>query len=166
MSALSNSVVISERPLLHFSSGSYLKSADGLGSPKLAFSKDGARKSRSLSKALTVQASYNDGGRPSNGGAFITGFVLGGLLVGTLGCVYAPQISKALTGTEKKDLMKKLPKFLYDEEKALEKQRKKLAEKIEQLNSAIDNVSTQLKTEEEPPTVEALNVEEDIEALV
>ena len=47
-----------------------------------------------------------------------------------------------------------------------QKQRKKLAEKIEQLNSAIDNVSTQLKTEEEPPTEEPLNVEEDIEALV
>lgn len=37
---------------------------------------------------------------------------------------FASQISKALTGTlngtDKKDLMKKLPKFLYDEEKALE----------------------------------------------
>lgn len=30
------------------------------------------------------------------------------------------QISKALTGTERKDLMRKLPKFIYDEEKALE----------------------------------------------
>ncbi|XP_057794720.1 uncharacterized protein LOC131011004 [Salvia miltiorrhiza] len=165
MSALSNSVVISERPLLHPSSGSSLKSAEGLGSSKLAFSINGTKKSRSLSKALTVQASYRDGGRPSSGGSvFISGFVLGGLIVGTLGCVYAPQISKAITGTDKKDLMKKLPKFLYDEEKALEKQRKKLAEKIEQLNSAIDNVSTQLRTEE-PPTEEALNVE-DIEAVV
>jgi hypothetical protein len=30
------------------------------------------------------------------------------------------QISKALTGTDRKDLMRKLPKFIYDEEKALE----------------------------------------------
>lgn len=116
--------MISERPLLHLSSGSSLKSADGLGSSKLAFSVNGTRKSCRLSRPLTVQASYSDGGRPSSGSAFVSGFVLGGLIVGTLGCVYAPQISKALTGTlngtDKKDLMKKLPKFLYDEEKALE----------------------------------------------
>lgn len=30
------------------------------------------------------------------------------------------QISKALAGTDRKDLMRKLPKFIYDEEKALE----------------------------------------------
>lgn len=30
------------------------------------------------------------------------------------------QISKALAGADKKDLMRKLPKFIYDEEKALE----------------------------------------------
>ncbi|KAH6799829.1 inner membrane localized protein [Perilla frutescens var. hirtella] len=164
MSALSSSVVISERSHLHFSSGSSLKSADGFGSSNLAFNSNGTRKSCSQSRGLIVQASYSDGGRSSGASAFVSGFVLGGLIVGTLGCVYAPQISKALTGTDKKDLMKKLPKFLYDEEKALEKQRKKLAEKIDQLNSAIDNVSTQLRTEE-PSTEEALSIE-DIEAVV
>lgn len=30
------------------------------------------------------------------------------------------QISKALAGTDKKELMRKLPKFIYDEDKALE----------------------------------------------
>ena len=30
------------------------------------------------------------------------------------------QISKALAGADRKDLMRKLPKFIYDEEKALE----------------------------------------------
>lgn len=35
--------------------------------------------------------------------------------------VFVPvQISKALAGADKKDLMRKLPKFIYDEEKALE----------------------------------------------
>lgn len=34
--------------------------------------------------------------------------------------MFVSQISKALTDTDKKDLMKKLPKFIYDEEKALE----------------------------------------------
>ncbi|KAG5246616.1 hypothetical protein OIU77_020341 [Salix suchowensis] len=101
---------------------------------------------------LTVQAAaYSDGGRrPSNASIFVGGFVLGGLIVGALGCVYAPQISKALTGTDRKDLMRKLPKFIYDEEKALEKTRKILAEKIEQLNSAIDDVSSQLRSEDAP----------------
>ena len=46
--------------------------------------------------------------------------------------------------------MKKLPKFIYDEEKALEKQRKKLAEKIKQLNTAIDDFSTQMKQGDRP----------------
>ncbi|KAI3737499.1 hypothetical protein L2E82_27503 [Cichorium intybus] len=55
--------------------------------------------------------------RYNSGSAFIGGFVLGGLLVGTLGCIYAPQISKVLAGTDKKDLLKKLPNFIYDEEK-------------------------------------------------
>ncbi|KAJ6351946.1 hypothetical protein OIU76_001206 [Salix suchowensis] len=87
---------------------------------------------------------------PSNASIFVGGFVLGGLIVGALGCVYAPQISKALTGTDRKDLMRKLPKFIYDEEKALEKTRKILAEKIEQLNSAIDDVSSQLRSEDAP----------------
>lgn len=35
---------------------------------------------------------YSDGGRPSSGGTFISGFVLGGIIVGTLGAVYAPQV--------------------------------------------------------------------------
>ncbi|KAK4387822.1 hypothetical protein Sango_2388800 [Sesamum angolense] len=115
-------------------------------------------------RVLTVQASYSDSGRPSSASIFVGGFVLGGLIVGTLGCVYAPQISNALAGADKKDLMKKLPKFIYDEEKALEKQRKKLAEKIEQLNNAIDNVSNQLRSED-PPNGAAVS-SDDIEALI
>ncbi|KAL2346161.1 hypothetical protein Fmac_000161 [Flemingia macrophylla] len=99
-------------------------------------------------RPLTIQATYSDGGRPSSASVFVGGFLLGGLIVGTLGCVYAPQISKALAGADKKELMRKLPKFIYDEEKALEKTRKVLAQKIEQLNAAIDDVSSQLRSEE------------------
>ncbi|KAG5018144.1 hypothetical protein AAZX31_06G015000 [Glycine max] len=99
-------------------------------------------------RPLTIQATYSDGGRPSSASVFVGGFLLGGLIVGTLGCVYAPQISKAIAGADRKELMRKLPKFIYDEEKALEKTRKVLAEKIEQLNAAIDDVSAQLRSEE------------------
>ncbi|KAF2291678.1 hypothetical protein GH714_028083 [Hevea brasiliensis] len=113
-------------------------------SPSKSFSK---AKLTAYKRSLTVQASGNRG-RPNSAGIFIGGFVLGGIVVGTLGCVYAPQISKALTGADRKDLMRKLPKFIYDEEKALEKTRKVLSEKIQQLNSAMDEVSAQLHTDD------------------
>ncbi|GJU11514.1 inner membrane localized protein [Tanacetum coccineum] len=77
----------------------------------------GTNQQAHLARVLLVRC--NDGGS-SSGGAFIGGFVLGGVLVGTLGAIFAPQISKALAGTDKKELLKKLPNFIYDEEKALE----------------------------------------------
>ncbi|KHN41805.1 hypothetical protein glysoja_003545 [Glycine soja] len=100
---------------------------------------------------LVIRAG-GDGGRPSSGSGFVGGFVLGGLIVGALGCLYAPQISRALAGADSKDLMRKLPKFMYDEEKALE------------LNSAIDGVSAQLRPDEDSNEI-ALNSEE-IEASI
>ncbi|EXB56293.1 hypothetical protein L484_024832 [Morus notabilis] len=149
MAALSNSVIATRNHGLQISSGPSLKrSNEFLGSAvpaNLSFNLKRVSK-----KSFAVQAAYSDGERPSSAGIFIGGFVLGGIIVGTLGCVYAPQISKALTGTDRKDLMRKLPKFIYDEEKALEKTRKVLAEKIAQLNSAIDDVSSQLRTEDGP----------------
>ncbi|CAN0845988.1 hypothetical protein LINGRAHAP2_LOCUS4247, partial [Linum grandiflorum] len=61
----------------------------------------------------------------------------------------APQMAdlviRALAGNDRKELMRKLPKFIYDEEKTLEKTRKILTEKIAQLNSTIDDVSVQLR---------------------
>ncbi|XP_022873343.1 uncharacterized protein LOC111392273 [Olea europaea var. sylvestris] len=135
-----------------------------LGHTNLFFSLRGSRKASCSKRALVIQLSYSYGGRPSSVGIFIGGFVLGGLMVETLSCVYAPQISKTLDGADKKDLMKKLPKFIYDEEKALEKQYQKLAEKIEQLNFAIDNVSTQLRSDD-PPNGAAINSDE-VESVV
>ncbi|XP_022772109.1 uncharacterized protein LOC111314757 isoform X1 [Durio zibethinus] len=102
---------------------------------------------------------FSDGRRPSSASIFVGGFILGGLVVGALGSVFAPQISKALDGADRKDLMKRLPKFIYDEEKALEKKRKILTEKIAQLNSAIDDFSGQLRSEDAPNGV-AVNADE------
>lgn len=115
--------------------------------------------SSSTTRPFIVRAAYSDGGRPNSASVFVGGFILGGLVVGALGCVYAPQISNALTGTERKELMRKLPKFIYDEEKALEKTRKVLANKIEQLNSAIDEISSQLRSGDTPNGV-AVNSDE------
>ncbi|KAL6012315.1 hypothetical protein ACLOJK_002795 [Asimina triloba] len=134
----------------------------------------------------------DNGGRPSNLSIFVGGFVLGGLLVGALGCVYAPQISKALTRDNRKELLRKLPKFIYDEEKALEdisfcsrqnagcipgqpiealhilmnlslsmlsikacivgaqKTRKILEQKIAELNTAIDELSFDIRGDDQP----------------
>ncbi|KAG0475987.1 hypothetical protein HPP92_012439 [Vanilla planifolia] len=98
-------------------------------------------------RKLSVQAEYRHEGSNS-AGIFIGGFVLGGVIVGALGCVFAPQISKVLTGTERKELLRKLPKFIYDEEKALEKTRKVLEQKIAQLNVAIDEASAKIRGED------------------
>lgn len=115
-------------------------------------------------RGFSVRAGISDGGRPSSTSIFIGGFVFGGIIVGTLGCVYAPQISRALAGTDKKDLMRKLPKFIYDEDKALEKTRKILTEKIAQLNSAIDDVSSQLRAEDGPNVAAAAS--DEVEAAI
>ncbi|KAH9606773.1 hypothetical protein KSS87_009793 [Heliosperma pusillum] len=153
MASLStNSLILARNSPSHLSSGSSLKSVDvGFLCPTNV-SLTALRTRKAAQKPLVVQAAYSDGERPNNAGMFVGGFILGGLVVGTLASVYAPQISKALAvaGADKKDLMRKLPKFIYDEEKALEKTRKILTEKIDQLNSAIDNVSSQLRSEGAP----------------
>ncbi|KAL1535174.1 hypothetical protein AAHA92_31259 [Salvia divinorum] len=181
MSSLSNSVVISRSPAIDLSAGSSLKSTDQFMRPtNLAFSFKGNKRPFTHKRVHTVQASYSDGGRPDNASIFVSGFVLGGLIVGALGCVYAPPISKALTETDKKDLMKKLLKFIYDEEKALEvwifliqTVVYIILHAIDILRSnelsvrliytlAIDNASTQLRSEEQPPngaTVSSYGIE-------
>ncbi|KAA8547608.1 hypothetical protein F0562_004037 [Nyssa sinensis] len=152
MTALPNSFVSVRNPHTRLLSGSSLRQVDQcLGTSNLFISPTFQRKSKLLKYRgpLTVQAS-GDGGRSSSASIFVGGFILGGIVVGTLGCVCAPQISKALAGADRKDLMRKLPKFIYDEEKALEKTRKILTEKIAQLNSAIDDVSSQLRADDDP----------------
>ncbi|KAK2975677.1 hypothetical protein RJ640_027780 [Escallonia rubra] len=136
---------------LSLSGSSVMQVDQCLGSGKLSISPASQckMKPQMCRRPLTVRAG-GDGGRPSGASIFVGGFVLGGIVVGTLGCVYAPQISKALSGADRKDLMRKLPKFIYDEEKALERTRKILTEKIAQLNSAIDDVSSQLRADDAP----------------
>ncbi|KAK1262679.1 hypothetical protein QJS04_geneDACA018969 [Acorus gramineus] len=158
MSSLSYTIVVSSKhpKFPSFSGGSWKpseKCSVNLWPANVSLLSNRQRKagSQKLKSQFTIRAGYSaDGGRSSSAGIFVGGFMLGGIIVGTLGCVYAPQISKALAGTDRKDLMRKLPKFIYDEEKALEKTRKILTEKIAQLNSAIDDVSSQLHADESP----------------
>ncbi|XP_018505884.2 uncharacterized protein LOC103959201 [Pyrus x bretschneideri] len=150
MSALPSSFVSVPNHKTHFLTGSSKPTYHCLlnvGPSNLNAAFQDKAKLTSHRRSLVVRAGAD---RPSSASIFVGGFVLGGIVVGALGCVYAPQISKALAGADRKDLMRKLPKFIYDEEKALEKTRKILAEKIAQLNSAIDDVSAQLHGDDAP----------------
>ncbi|KNA22916.1 hypothetical protein SOVF_029650 [Spinacia oleracea] len=164
MSSLSSTLVLARNSPSQLSSSFSFKQSDLPVSCPTNLSFSPLRTRKASQKPLVVQAAYSDGGRPSSAGIFVGGFILGGLVVGTLGCVYAPQISKALAGADKKDLMRKLPKFIYDEEKALERTRKILTEKIDQLNSAIDDVSSQLRSEDTPNG--AAVTSDDLEAAI
>ncbi|CAL5371427.1 unnamed protein product [Camellia sinensis] len=152
MACVSSPLISARNPQTQLFSGSSLMQVDQCLSSKnllMSTTYQGKVKALKYKRPFTVQASA-DGGRPSSASIFVGGFVLGGIVVGALGCIYAPQISKALAGADRKDLMRKLPKFIYDEEKALERTRKILTEKIAQLNSAIDDVSSQLRADDTP----------------
>uniref|UniRef100_A0A7N0UMI7 Localized to the inner membrane of the chloroplast n=1 Tax=Kalanchoe fedtschenkoi TaxID=63787 RepID=A0A7N0UMI7_KALFE len=148
---VSDSAALYGNPRLRFLPGSSVKPSDqSLGSLapvslSLKVNGPGNMRLASCKRHLTVQAAYGSDGRPSSSSIFVGGFILGGVIVGTLGCIFAPKISQALAGADHKDLMRKLPNFIYDEERALERTRKKLEAKIAKLNSAIDNASAQIQ---------------------
>ncbi|URD93753.1 hypothetical protein MUK42_01335 [Musa troglodytarum] len=157
MAAMANPLVSVRGPRLQALSGGYTSKASDMSlivCHPLSVSIRSLRRRKAGAAGCNGQfflrAAHRESGSPGNAVFFIGGFVLGGTMAGTLACVYAPQISKALTGTDKKDPIRKLPKFIYSEEKASEKTRKALAEKIAQLNAAIDDVSSQLQPDDEP----------------
>ncbi|EFJ53250.1 hypothetical protein VOLCADRAFT_102859 [Volvox carteri f. nagariensis] len=89
--------------------------------------------------AIVVRAEGN--GRNSD--SFLAGVVVGGVVFGALGFLFAPQISKAILGDDQR---LKLPRFLEDEQpKDPEQTKQDLIEKIAQLNASIDEVAAQLK---------------------
>eukprot|EP00887_Chlorella_sp_A99_P002801 scaffold6.g2801.t1 len=87
-----------------------------------------------------VPHAHTGGADRSSSGGFLSGFVVGGVIFGVLGFVFAPQISKALLGDDER---LKLPRFMEEQDPEVTKQN--LADKIAQLNAAIDDVSAQLK---------------------
>ncbi|XP_016200592.1 uncharacterized protein LOC107641623 [Arachis ipaensis] len=168
MAVLSGSVAMVKIPETRFLSGSLSKPMDKCFlkiSSSACFPGSSVRAKATHKLPLVVQAS-GDAGRQNSGNIFIGGFVLGGLVVGALGCLYAPQISRTLAAADSTEIMKKLPKFIYDEEKALERTRKMLSEKIAELNSAIDGVSAQLRAEEPTETDGYAARSEEVEASV
>jgi len=85
-------------------------------------------------------------------GSFWSGVVVGGVVCGVLGFVFAPQISRALLG---EDQRLRLPRFLEEEDMDPEVTKQNLADKIAQLNAAIDDVSAQLRSQEPAEEVAA-----------
>ncbi|XP_015698508.1 uncharacterized protein LOC102721131 [Oryza brachyantha] len=105
------------------------------------------------------------------GGGFLTGFLIGGAIFGTLGYVFAPQISKTLDSlldesgqdseSDEHGLVKPRYGRYYDE--GLEKTRQTLGDKISQLNLAIDKAASRLKRVSGNEEKEAINDESEIE---
>lgn len=99
----------------------------------------------SYKNRASVRSAYS---RESGAGDFVGGFLLGGVVFGALGYLLAPKISKSLWGEHQYGVMKNMLKFLDEDDDVLENTRNSLNEKISQLNSAIDDVSAQLRTKD------------------
>ncbi|KAG2300357.1 hypothetical protein Bca52824_036829 [Brassica carinata] len=97
---------------------------------------------------FSVSAEYGSRrGSGGGGGDFVAGFLLGGALFGAAAYIFAPQIRRSIMSEEDEYGFKKPEQPSYYDE-GLEKTRETLNEKIGQLNSAIDNVSSRLRGRE------------------
>ncbi|KAK9120738.1 hypothetical protein Syun_018355 [Stephania yunnanensis] len=115
-------------------------------------------------RKLGVRAAYNDGNRGgSGGGDFVAGFLLGGAVFGTLAYIFAPQIRRSILNEDEYGFRKAKRPIYYDE--GLEKTRQTLNEKIGQLNSAIDNVSSRLRGGNNVP-IKPAEIDSEIEATM
>ncbi|KAL6838874.1 hypothetical protein ACP4OV_031310 [Aristida adscensionis] len=108
------------------------------------------------------------------GGGFLTGFLIGGAIFGTLGYVFAPQISRTLDslldengqdGESDETGLQRVARSrngrYYDE--GLEKTRQTLGDKISQLNLAIDKAASRLKRVTGSVENEAIKDETEVE---
>ncbi|XP_059435284.1 uncharacterized protein LOC132168184 [Corylus avellana] len=116
--------------------------------PKLILQKKSNRVGSN--RKLSVRAEYQDGSR-GGGGDFLAGFLLGGAVFGTLAYVFAPQIRRSLLNEDEYGFRRAKRPIYYDE--GLERTRQTLNAKISQLNSAIDNVSSRLRGNNNVPAV-------------
>ncbi|XP_006847741.2 uncharacterized protein LOC18437470 [Amborella trichopoda] len=102
----------------------------------------GSNRCMKPNQKFTIRAEYNDDGR-GNTGDFVAGFLLGGAVFGTLAYIFAPQIRRSILNEDESGFRKARRPIYYDD--GLEKTRQTLNAKLRQLNSAIDNVSSQLR---------------------
>ncbi|KQJ84298.1 hypothetical protein BRADI_5g19940v3 [Brachypodium distachyon] len=111
-------------------------------------------KNANLCGKLTICRAQSEDSK--GGGGFLAGFLIGGAVFGTLGYVFAPQISKTLDtlldddgqdGETDEQGIERVSRprngQYYDE--GLEKTRQTLGDKISQLNLAIDKAASRLR---------------------
>nr|AFK43557.1 unknown [Lotus japonicus] len=143
------------------SGGSHLKppelwltkhNSPGVG-PKLTFQRKSNHVGR-RNRSSSIRAEYGDS-KGGGGGDFVAGFLLGGAVFGTLAYVFAPQIRRSLLNEDEYGFRKAKRPIYYDE--GLERTRETLNEKISQLNSAIDNVSSRLRGNNNAPAAQIEN---------
>ncbi|KAM7463543.1 hypothetical protein LguiA_031664 [Lonicera macranthoides] len=106
-------------------------------------------------RKLSVRAEYND---HRGGGDFIAGFLVGGALFGSLAYAFAPQIRRALLNEDEHGFRKARRPIYYDD--GLESTRHTLNAKLNQLNNAIDNVSSRLRGGRKMPPIPEADPEE------
>ncbi|KAF3432639.1 hypothetical protein FNV43_RR23741 [Rhamnella rubrinervis] len=99
---------------------------------------------------FSVRSEHRDA-NSGGGGDFVAGFLLGGAVFGTLAYIFAPQIRRSLLNEDEYGFRRARRPIYYDE--GLEKTRQTLNEKISQLNSAIDKVSSRLRGGNNSPEV-------------
>ncbi|CAI5500348.1 unnamed protein product [Closterium sp. Naga37s-1] len=139
--ASSTAVLLAPKSSLGVPSFQGLAGAKSLtSSPKLVVSR-ALNNRRTATRTLVVADSEY---RRDGGGGFLPGFVLGGVVFGALGYLFAPQISKAILGTNEEGSSPKLPKWISESDN-LEEKRRKMNEKLAELNRAIDKTSAELK---------------------
>eukprot|EP00898_Chlorokybus_atmophyticus_P001696 jgi/Chlat1/2527/Chrsp175S02384 len=111
------------------------------------------RRQRAAAPAVRAEGAGPSSSSSSSGGSgtsFALGFALGGAVFGALGFIFAPQLSRALLGEGGAGgTRSRLRSFLEDEDGSLESTRRSLNEKIAQLNTAIDDVSAQLRSDDD-----------------
>lgn len=113
----------------------------------------------SLRTAPVLRAERGEGSESSS---FVSGFVLGGVLFGALGFLFAPQISKALIGDDQR---LKLPRFMEEEAKDPAQTKQELIDKIASLNASIDEVSAKLNSNEPQVASQAASLTNDLKKM-
>ncbi|KAL5578060.1 hypothetical protein UlMin_019759 [Ulmus minor] len=100
---------------------------------------------------LSVCADYSDSNRQRGGADFLAGFLVGGTVFGTLAYVFDPQIRRSLLNEDEYGFRRARKPIYCDD--GLGRTRQTLNEKISQLNSHTDNVSSLMRDGNNSPKV-------------
>ncbi|KAK7366590.1 hypothetical protein VNO80_08584 [Phaseolus coccineus] len=151
------------------SGGSHVKSGEllltrrnscGIGS-KLTVQRRSNLLIKKNNRSSSICAEYRDnrGGGPED---FLAGFLLGSAVIGTVAYIFSPQIRNSLLKEDECGFRKSKRPIYYDGEGTM----LTLNDKIKQLNSAIDNVSSRLRGSNKKVPVAKIESDPEMEATV